>query len=129
MVKLSFSHAGKPAGECREMTDKELAITAPNMRRPLICPRERLPILVELELDGEVIFSESKSPAGLHNDGASYVYEKFLVEPGQHQLTARLRDSARAEGFDYTDSKKVNFFVGHNYVIDFNSETGDFIFR
>jgi hypothetical protein len=129
MIKLSFSHAGSLAGECREMTDKELSITAPNMRRPLICPRERLPVLVQFEIDGEILLSEAKAPAGLHNDGASYVYEKFLVEPGKHELTVRIRDSARSDGFDYTGSKKVDLHVGHNYVIEFSGETGKFAFR
>ena len=42
-IKLSFGHAGKHETECRRLTQEELNKLAPNMRRPMDCPRRRLP--------------------------------------------------------------------------------------
>ena len=72
-VKISFAHGAKPKGECRRLTAAEIAELAPNMRRPTSCPRERLPLLLEFELDGNRMFSESLPPTGLAGDGPSRI--------------------------------------------------------
>jgi hypothetical protein len=128
LIKLSFSHAGQRKGECRRLTPEELAELAPNMRRPLDCPRERLPLRVELLLDGETVFQGELPPSGLAGDGASTVYRKFPVAPGQHRLTARLRDTARAEGFDYESEQDIVLEPRQVFVVDFKSALGGFIF-
>ena len=51
LIKLSFSHAGAHKEECRRRTQEELARLPPTMRRPLDCNRERVPLLIELEID------------------------------------------------------------------------------
>ena len=127
-IKLSFSHSGQRKDECRRLTPEEIAQLAPNMRRPLDCPRERLPVRVELILDGTVIFNDSLTPSGLARDGKSSAYQRFAVEPGHHHLVARLRDSARDEGFDYEHEVEIELAPRQNFVVDFKSETGGFIF-
>src|SRR3990167_4997663 len=47
LIKLSFSHASQHKEECRRLSPEEIAALAPNMRRPMDCPRERVPVLVE----------------------------------------------------------------------------------
>ena len=128
LIKLSFSHAGQRKGECRRLTPEELARLAPNMRRPLDCPRERVPLRVELLLDGEALFRADLPPSGLAGDGASTVYRKFPVAPGRHRLTARLRDSPRTEGFDYESEREVMLEPRQNFVVDFKAASGGFIF-
>lgn len=128
LIKLSFSHAGQRKGDCRRLTPEELAELAPNMRRPLDCPRERLPLRVELLLDGETVFQGELPPSGLAGDGASTVYRKFPVAPGQHRLTARLRDTARTEGFDYESEQDIVLEPRQVFVVDFKAALGGFIF-
>jgi len=128
LIKLSFSHAGQRKGECRQLTPEELAALAPNMRKPLDCPRERLPLVVELLLDGEILFKGELPPSGLAGDGTSTAYEKFPVEPGRHRLTARLRDSARTDGFDYEGETDVTLEPLQVFVVDFKATKGGFIF-
>jgi hypothetical protein len=128
LIKLSFSHAAERKGECRRLSPEEIAALPPNMRRTEECPRERLPVLVELELDGRVVARQLLPPAGLHHDGASAVYRRFPVRAGRHQLVARLRDSARTEGFDYERAAQVELVPGQNFVVDFRAEAGGFIF-
>jgi hypothetical protein len=128
LIKLSFSHAGAHREECRQLTQEELNRLPPNMRRPMDCPRERRPLLVELELDGEILYRDELPPSGLAGDGASTAYRKFPVAAGSHQLVARLRDSRREEGFDYVKSAEVTLAPQQNFVIDFRPEFGGFLF-
>jgi hypothetical protein len=128
-IKLSFAHGGERVGECRRLTPEELAKLAPNMRKPVVCPRERVPVFVELELDEEILYRDSLSPPGLFGDGPSRAYQRFAVAPGPHRLTARMRDSGRSEGFDYEREADVDLIPGQNFSIDLRAETEGFIFR
>ena len=128
LIKLSFSHAGKHRQECRHLTQEELNRLPPNMRRPMDCPRERLPLLVELELDGEILYQDELPPSGLARDGASTAYRKFPVAAGSHHLVARLRDSRRTDGFDYEKASEITLSPRQNFVIDFRPELGGFLF-
>lgn len=126
VIKLSFSHAGQPKTECRRRTQEQMDELAPNMRRPMDCPRERVPLLLELELDGEQIYQAALPPSGVAGDGASTVYQNFPVPAGRYSLVARLRDSRRGQGFDWTMERTVNISPRENVVIDFRAETGGF---
>ena len=127
-IKLSFGHAGDHETECRRLTQEELNKLAPNMRRPMDCPRGRLAVLIELELDGELIYSAELPPSGIAGDGVSTAYKTFAVEPGEHQLVARLRDSNRSEGFDHEKASKITLLPQQNFVIDFHPSKGGFLF-
>jgi hypothetical protein len=128
VIKLSFSHAGAHVEECRQLTQEELNRLPPNMRRPMDCPRERLPLLIELELDGELIYRDELPPSGLASDGSSTAYKKFPVDAGRHHLVARLRDSRRTDGFDHEKSASITLTPQQNFVIDFRPELGGFLF-
>jgi hypothetical protein len=129
LIKLSVIHGGEHKGGCRERTAGELAELPPNMRNPLDCPRERLPVHIEILLDGTTIYSETLAPAGLARGGQSRAYERFTTDPGEHLLVARLIDSARAEGYDFERSARIALEPGENFVIDFRPELGGFLFR
>lgn len=129
LIKLSFSHAGQIKGECRELSAKEIAVYPPNMRRPKICPRERLPVLIELDLDGEPLLHTLLQPSGLWRDGAATIYHSFKVPSGQHRLTARLRDSARTTGYDYQGETELALAPQQNFVVEFSSEHTGFTFK
>ena len=128
-IKVSFSHAAERIGECRRLSPEEIAQLAPNMRRPLDCPRERLPILVELELDNQLLYRGELPPTGLAGDGSATIYARFPVSAGKHNLVARLRDSKRTDGFDYERAADVELVPQQNFVIEFRAETGGFIFK
>ncbi len=129
LIKLSFSHPGKLKGECKQLTREEIAKLAPNMRRSQTCPRERLPVVVELILDGKLLHRESLPPTGIWSDGASSIYRRFPVTAGKHRLVARLRDSARTSGYDYERAADIDLAPARNFIIDFRTETGGFVLR
>ncbi|MDX1432704.1 MAG: hypothetical protein R3286_09670 [Gammaproteobacteria bacterium] len=126
VITLSFSHAGERATPCRKLSAEEIARLAANMRRAEQCPRGRVDVVVELDLDGETLYRASLAPAGLARDGASTALERFVVSAGRHSLRARLRDSRRADGFDYELEETVELEPGRNVVLDFRADTGGF---
>ena len=126
VITLSFGHAGARVSECRRLTSEEIAALAPNMRRPMDCPRGRVSLLVEFELDGETLYRASLAPSGIAGDGASSVHERFVVAPGRYRVTVRLRDSRREEGFDYEMEEDIKLVPGQHLVVDFRAGTGGF---
>lgn len=128
-IKLSVSHATDRVQPCVQLTQEQIAELAANMRRTEACERERLPLVIELDIDGENIVSLVAAPSGLWNDGPASVYERFDVPPGRHTVSVRIRDTARTEGWDYEDVETVNLPVGHYFTVTFKPETGGFNFR
>ena len=128
-IKLSFRHSGPSKVECRRRTPEEIAKLPPNMRRSLDCPRERLPVGVELELDGKVLYSAAIAPSGLWKDGPSNSYATFVVAAGRHRLTAKLRDSRRTEGYDHERSADIVLVPKQVFVIDYRADKGGFSFN
>jgi len=128
LIKLTFSHAGARQSECRRLKPEEIAALAPNMRRAMDCPRERVPLLVELLLDEKVLYRAELPPTGLAKDGPSSVYQGFIVDAGTHLLTARLRDTKRETGFDYETQRLIELAPQQNLVIDFRVDSGGFLF-
>jgi hypothetical protein len=128
-IVLSFIHGGKPASECRDRTAEELAKLPPNMRRKQICPRERVALLVELEVDGKILFRESLPPQGFAKDFPSHVHRRFPVAPGAHRIEVRLRDSPRQDGFDYRGATEATLASRQSLVVDFRAAAGGFVFR
>ena len=128
-VKLSLSHAANRVKPCVRLTPEQIAALAPNMRRPEQCERERLPLTVELEIDGQIATRIVAPPSGLWNDGPASIYQRFEVAPGPHRIVARLRDSNRADGWDYVHAQDVTLPAGRYFTITFRAESGGFSFR
>jgi hypothetical protein len=129
LIKVSLVHSAQRKEPCRKLSAEELAELAPNMRKPTVCGRERLPLRLEINLDGELLFRESLPPAGLSKDGPARVYHRIPVAPGRHRLSLKMRDSARTEGYDYEFDKEVELDALQNLVVDFRPESGGFILR
>jgi hypothetical protein len=128
LLRLSFIHAAQRKAPCRERSAEELAKLAPNMRAALDCPRERAPLLVELELDGKVVLRREVQPAGLKGDGNATVYHRLPVPAGKHRIAVRLRDRP-GEGFNYAREETVELAPGRVLLIDFAAAKGGFLFR
>ena len=52
LIKVSFSHTGKPVGDCVRRSVEELAKLPPQMRKAVDCPRERSPVSIEVDIGG-----------------------------------------------------------------------------
>jgi hypothetical protein len=128
-IKLSLSHASNRVKPCVILTPEEIAELAPNMRNAERCERERLPLFVRLEMDGKLIAQIEAPPSGLWDDGPASVYQRIEVEPGEHYITASLRDSNREDGWDYTHTEQITLQPGRYFTITFRANSGGFTFN
>jgi hypothetical protein len=129
VMMLTFVHGADRRGECRRLSPEEIAKLPPNMRRVQDCPRVRRPIYVELDVDGHNIYTASLPPTGIAGDGPSRVYQRFVLPASTHDVAVRMRDSARAEGFDHERRDSVELSSDQMFVIDYRPESGGFVFR
>jgi len=129
VVVLTFVHGADRRADCRRLTAEEIAKLPPNMRRVQDCPRGRRPVYVELDLGKDVAYRASLAPTGIAGDGPSRVYQRFVLPAGQYHVAARMRDTARSEGFDYTRQEKIALEPDQMFVIDFRAEPAGFVFR
>ena len=127
LVKLTFQHAGQRKEACHERTPEELAKLAPNMRAATVCPRERAPVAVEIEMDGKPLFAVVVPPTGLSRDGASTVYRRVAVPAGEHRFVAKMKDTVAGD-FGYVGNRTVVLKSGRILVIDFDAKDG-WVFR
>lgn len=124
LVKVSFTHHGKPVGDCRPPTPEELAKLPPNMRPNKICPRERSPVVIELDVDGKTVYRHTAQPSGLSRDGASSVYQRIELTAGTHEFSVRMNDDARKEGFTHQRSTSLTLAPAQILIIDFDAASG-----
>lgn len=129
IMMLTFVHGADRKGECRRLTPEEIAKLPPNMRRVQDCPRVRRSIYVELDIDGRRIYAANLKPTGIAGDGPSRVYQRFVMPAGKYDVAVRMRDTARADGFDHERRGIVDFAPSQVFVIDYRPESGEFIFR
>ena len=128
LLKVSLTHAGARKQACRERTPEELAKLAPNMRAQSVCPRERVPITVEVTLDGAPLFSVVAPRSGLAKDGAATVYRRVPIAAGSHRIGARLADDPSGT-FTFTKDATIDLAPGRVVVIDFDPAKGGFVFH
>lgn len=129
LLRLAITQPGAIVGECRKLSEAELAQLAPNMRRPVKCPRERSPLAVQVELDGEVLLDQTLPPSGLSRDGVSTVYRRFPVTAGVHRLQVKLNDDVAVRGFNFHRSETLELKPGQIVTIDFSREHGGILFK
>ncbi|MGI9380768.1 MAG: hypothetical protein ACR2OW_14085, partial [Methyloligellaceae bacterium] len=91
--------------------------------------RERIPLHVQFEIDGRLLYDDLLQATGLSNDGPARVYKKFVVPSGRHIITARLRDTKRQSGFDYEVNQQVTLEPFQNLAVDFKADAGGFFLR
>ncbi len=125
MLKLSFSHHGKPIAECRQATEAELAKLPRNMRAPTVCPRQRSPVTVQLDVDGKQSYRQTAMPSGLSKDGASAVYHRLELAAGSHRIAVRINDDARQPGFQYVREETLVLKPAQILVIDLDAEKAE----
>jgi len=126
-IKLTVVHGAQRREACHQRSAAELDQLAPNMRKKIDCPRERLPLWLEVMLDDRILYRASLPPTGLSKDGPSRAYQRFMVEPGRYRLRLNLRDSARTEGYDYQLDKDIELKPQQSLAIDFRADIGGFI--
>lgn len=141
LLKLSLKHAGKRIVECDEAAMlaeeakkyseqlKETGMAQMSLSKLGACSRERHPVYIEMYVDNEKKLVNSYMPGGWKNDGASFIYEKFVLKPGSHRLLIKMRDTKDGEHFDYAFEGSIESKAGYITVIDFDERSKKFFVR
>lgn len=124
LIKMSMTLPGQHKEKCRKRTSEEIAKLSPNMRAPMKCSRERWPVLVELKLDGKLLYREALKPVGLSGDGQSSFYENFKAPAGVHTMSLGIIDDGDEEKFNYFLEKEVTLEPAQVMVFSFNTVDG-----
>jgi hypothetical protein len=127
-VKLSLRHSGVRLGECRERDAAELAGMPENMRVPMDCPRGRSTLRLQLEVNGERLVDATLKAQGLHADGRAVYYRRLVIPAGAVRIAVRMSDDAREPDFRYTVERELDLAPARSLLIDFEAETGRFVF-
>ena len=127
-VKVSLRHTGALLGECRALTAEELEGLPANMRAPLECPRERSPLVLELDINGRRAMDVTLNAQGLHADGRAVLYRRLQVPAGPVRLDIRMKDDVRQQTFAYRDSFETTLEPGRALIVDFDDAAGAFVF-
>ncbi len=129
VVTLAFAHAGERREDCRTLSPEELAKLPPNMRLQTDCPRERSPVTVDLLLDGKPVIDEVAIAPGLYSDQGVDVYRSVKVPAGEHHLKVTMNDNVRVAGSTHTHEQTVTLMPAQLLVVDFNSDTHQFVVK
>jgi len=130
VLLLTFVHGADRKGECRRLSSEEIAKLPKNLRHAVQdCTRTRRPVYVELDVDGSNKYRADLPPSGIAGDGPSRVYQRFVLPAGKHDIAVRMRDTGRTDGFDHERRETVDIAPAQLLVLDYQPETGEFIFR
>lgn len=121
-MQLVIRYSGKLLGECQAVSGVEMEELAPNMRRAMVCPREKSPVYAELRIGGKLYFRDTIMPSGLHNDGVVAAYAQIPVRTGTAMVSLRVRDDRRVEGFTHTFEQPVELGVDSVVTIHFDDQ-------
>ena len=133
MIKIAFKHSGKRVVECDEADFilreaeryrqllKESRGVKMDLARTSGCPQERFPVTVELFVDGEQIHRKDYPPTGIRRDMASYIYDRFIIEPGEHRILVKVWD-AGPEGPAYVLEETHEIGPGEILLIRFDDK-------
>ena len=124
VITMAFSHAGKLREPCRRLTQEELNELPPNMRKLDDCPRERSSVLIEMKLDGEILYNAKLDPPGFYSDGGINVYYSKKIPAGAHSFEIKMDDSVREEGFEHHYQKDIEIEPSKILLVEFLSEGG-----
>lgn len=124
MLTIAFAHAGALREPCRMLSQEELNKLPANMRKIDDCPRERSPVTIEAMLDGEVIYRGVLQPPGLFGDGGVDMFYSAKIPAGTHDLSLRMNDSVRIEGFNHSFDQQVNIEPAQILLVGFQKKYG-----
>lgn len=126
VVTLAFGHAGKRIAECSVMSPEELEKLAPNMRKPMDCPRERSPVSLELRVDDELAIKEVFDAPGLYQDQSIDVYRDIKVASGEYRLSIRMNDDVGVDGPTHRFERSVSLRPAQRLVVSFDAKENGF---
>ncbi len=120
---VSFKHAGRVVEKTRNTVADQKDLL-PHMRRARAMERIRLPVRLQVFIDGKKLVDRSYEPGGLFKDGQSIAIEKLVLDEGEHTVSIRLDDSADPNVWNWQETRTLTFEKNRRRVILFDKVHG-----
>jgi hypothetical protein len=117
-LKISMAHLADRLEPCRPLSEEERMALPPTRRVTEVCERGRVPTLVRVRMDGELIIDRRVKAAGWQQDGRAYLLEFLALPAGQYQLELALRDSPREQGYDMQRQFELSLEAGDSALLE-----------
>lgn len=115
-LTLAVAHLSERVEPCRQLSEAERMDLPPTRRVSEVCERARVPVRIELVVNGRTLLARKFQPSGFHDDGRIYLVEAWPLPAGDYRaeltLTGRTEDSSHHEIFEFTLSARTNAVVG-----------------
>jgi hypothetical protein len=94
------------------------------MRKQVNVSRERVPVRLKIQVDGQTLFDQSVRPRGLRSDGPSIAVARFPVSAGRHEIKVDLADTADTNAWTKSWNQTVEFQTNQIRVVLFETKSG-----
>jgi ferredoxin/coenzyme F420-reducing hydrogenase delta subunit len=121
-LAVSFRHPGQITENCRDISEEEKLTLPPHMRRDRICDRGRNPVVLQISVDGELVYDQAHEPRGLWGDGSSVAVLHLPIEAGSRRVHAVLIDGP--EGDPHETTATLDFDEQNRRVLLFDRSRG-----
>ena len=120
---VSFNHHGNIVAP-RKLTKEELDARQPQMRAQFNVARERVPVRLRVQVDGQTVHDQSYQAKGLSKDGPSIAVVRLPIASGSHVVQVELNDSGKPDDWSQHWSETVVFQENHLRVVLFDTAAG-----
>jgi ferredoxin len=127
LLQLGARNEGELRRNSEVLTGPELAQLPPDEQVKYLNAQQaegRFPTRLRLEIDGRVVLDQTYRAQGFHQEGSAFVYDKFFLSPGEHEVRLSM-DDAGGELQTVID-QTVNFAPGQIRTLTLNRVTGAF---
>lgn len=97
LLRVSMAHLSERLAPCRQLSEAERAALPPTRRVTEVCERGRAPTRLVLSVNGRNLLDRTVAPAGLSDNGRSYLMTEFPIQPGRHRIEVQLFDAPGAD--------------------------------
>ena len=94
------------------------------MRAQFNVARERVPVRLRVQVDGQTVHDQSYQAKGLSKDGPSIAVVRLPVASGSHMVLVELNDSGKLDDWSQHWSETVVFQENHLRVVLFDTAAG-----
>ncbi|MCU0507321.1 MAG: 4Fe-4S binding protein [Anaerolineae bacterium] len=91
-IRLAINHHGELLANARELPPDVVAKLPPGVDPALVLGGERVPVRLQVTLDGETLVAAEYRAGGLRREGSVYGLETVAVAPGARRLVVTLSD-------------------------------------
>jgi hypothetical protein len=131
---ISFMHITEKEHLCNNEEKaehrKRFAKLRPHMRKTdaLCGSRNRVPLYVKMTLDGNLFIEKVVLPAGIRNDGATFLHKREIIDPGEHTVHIVMKDGREHDGKNHYEFEKTFYLPKQrSFVLDYDHKIMEFV--